>query len=783
MSGDTNTAKPTTYQSNLAKLPRALAPLLERPQWVIWRWTPKPGGGFQKPPFMATHPERHASVTDPNTWTSYATALAAVQAGRGEGLSFIQTKQDVFATVDMDNCRNPVTGSVAPWAQLMLEQALHSYAEITPSGYGLRIWGTATGDTLHRKLPLDLSYCPLWRDPLDNPAVELFRRTNKALTISGLDLRQGRSLGNIDSLMDWCVFFGEKHKPAPAAAITPSHFNGNGHGLPYSLDQIELIVSSGTLPPGANRSDLFHAIIGHYVGCGWDAEQITAHIGQFPDGIGGRYLSEGRLRGEVDRSVGKYNAGALPASGVNGWVNNWEAKAPDPELDDDIPEQKPSDPDPELDDDVSEQKQPPRDPAPDLDDAELNDDELDSDENPEPSKHRPDLPPLYAHGDPDPRPVKSWCVKHLIPVCGHGLLSGQWGTCKTFVVFELAAALGSGQPFLGRVVKRQCGVLLIAAEGANEVRLRLDAVVRAKCGGMQRAPFRWYETAPMLLHKDSVETLIAMARQADASLQEEFGLPLGIIVIDTIAACAGYARSGDENDPAVGQAVMNVLKAVAQALDCFVLGVDHFGKNLEAGTRGASSKEASCDLVLACLGDKELSGNVTNTRLAVRKNRGGQQGREYPFVTRIVNAPEPDEDGEPITTMVVDWVAASPGGTQAPPDPWAQGRQQEQRTAALRLKRILMSVLAGQGMELPIPPDGPVVRMVAQKIVQKEFYTHTPADGTPEQKRKIRHQQFNRALAWAEDKQLIGIEEIDDVTYLRLTRPDLEDDDGEPEPE
>lgn len=42
--------------------------------------------------------------------------------------------------------------------------------------------------------------------------------------------------------------------------------------------------------------------------------------------------------------------------------------------------------------------------------------------------------------------------------------------------------------------------------------------------------------------------------------------------------------------------------------------------------------------------------------------------------------------------------------------------------------------------------------------------------------------QFSRALAWAEDKQLIGVEDIDDVTYLRLTRPDPEDDDGE-EPE
>ena len=33
-----------------------------------------------------------------------------------------------------------------------------------------------------------------------------------------------------------------------------------------------------------------------------------------------------------------------------------------------------------------------------------------------------------------------------------------------------------------------------------------------------------------------------MARQAEASLQEEFGLPLGLIVIDTIAACAGYTQ-------------------------------------------------------------------------------------------------------------------------------------------------------------------------------------------------------------------------------------------------
>jgi hypothetical protein len=122
---------------------------------------------------------------------------------------------------------------------------------------------------------------------------------------------------------------------------------------------------------------------------------------------------------------------------------------------------------------------------------------------------------------------------------------------------------------------------------------------------------------------------------------------------------------------------------------------------------------------------------------------------------------------------------------QTPPEsnPWAQSRPQDQRTAVLRLQRVLMSILADQGVELPIPPDGPVVRMVEQEIVRTEYFTRTPVDGSPEQKRKARHMQFSRALAWAEDKQLIGVEEINDVTYLRLTRPDPEDDDEEPEPE
>ena len=150
VSSDTITAKPTTHQADLAKLPRALSPLLERPHRGIWRWTPKRDGSFQKPPFMATQPERHASTKDPSTWADYNTALAAVQAGHGDGISYVLTENDPFSAIDLDNCRHLETHSIDAWAQLYMQFAVTSYQEVTPSGTGIRIWGLADGANLNR---------------------------------------------------------------------------------------------------------------------------------------------------------------------------------------------------------------------------------------------------------------------------------------------------------------------------------------------------------------------------------------------------------------------------------------------------------------------------------------------------------------------------------------------------------------------------------------------------------------------------------------------------------
>lgn len=240
---------------------------------------------------------------------------------------------------------------------------------------------------------------------------------------------------------------------------------------------------------------------------------------------------------------------------------------------------------------------------------------------------------------------------------------------------------------------------------------------------------------------------------------------MGLIIIDTIAASAGYNSIGAENDNAINQRLMNVLKLAAQQLDCFVLGVDHFGKDVHSGTRGGSSKESSGDLVLACLGERELSGRMVNTRLVIRKCRGGRTGQEYYFGVREVQLPELDEDGEPISTLVIDWKAQQPEMTKPASDLWEEDRKAETRQSMLLLKRVLMAKLAEAGCELPLKPP---VRGIDREIVREEFYAQTPVDGSEQQKQETRRKRFNRALERAHEKQLIGIREIKGTTYLWL---------------
>jgi hypothetical protein len=87
---------------------------------------------------------------------------------------------------------------------------------------------------------------------------------------------------------------------------------------------------------------------------------------------------------------------------------------------------------------------------------------------------------LHWHGEADPRDTRPWLVETVLPQTGAGLISGQWGTYKTFIALDLAAAVMTGGDFIKFPVRRQGGVLFIACEGQNEIPIRLTAAIEAR---------------------------------------------------------------------------------------------------------------------------------------------------------------------------------------------------------------------------------------------------------------------------------------------------------------
>jgi putative DNA primase/helicase len=113
--------------------------LTDRPQWVCWRLEMRDGKPTKVPYIAGTN--SRASSTDLMTWSSFEYAFAAYEAGEPpyDGIGFVFCSADPLAGIDLDGCRNPETGEIAPWAQKIVADASEGYVEASPSGTGVHI--------------------------------------------------------------------------------------------------------------------------------------------------------------------------------------------------------------------------------------------------------------------------------------------------------------------------------------------------------------------------------------------------------------------------------------------------------------------------------------------------------------------------------------------------------------------------------------------------------------------------------------------------------------------
>jgi AAA domain len=333
-----------------------------------------------------------------------------------------------------------------------------------------------------------------------------------------------------------------------------------------------------------------------------------------------------------------------------------------------------------------------------------------------------------------------WLIKNILPETGAGLVSGQWGSYKTTFALDIAGSVMKSMPFAGRyTIKRQGAVAYFAVEGIAGLASRLSAIARER-GIADALPFAYRSDCPALTAADAADKLTAMVKEVSS----HFNLDVAVVFVDTVISAAAYAKAGDDNDAAASQKVMSTLATVSQRTGALVLGLDHFGKVADTGTRGSSAKEGHADVVLALLADREVNGTITNTRLAIRKQRDGASGFEIPFVPKTVVVGT-DPDGDEITRVVIDWEARAP---QPADKDWAKSLQ--------LLRRILMATLADAGEDVRPFGDGSMVRACDLALVKAEFQKQYVAEGADRQKADARRKAFQRAVKDAQAKALIN---------------------------
>src|SRR5262245_18115052 len=90
---------------------------------------------------------RHAKSDDPATWGSFDELHAVYTAGGYDGIGLVFSKDDDLFGIDLDGCRDSVTGAIDECALSILAR-FKTYAEVCPSGTGVKLFARG-------RLPID----------------------------------------------------------------------------------------------------------------------------------------------------------------------------------------------------------------------------------------------------------------------------------------------------------------------------------------------------------------------------------------------------------------------------------------------------------------------------------------------------------------------------------------------------------------------------------------------------------------------------------------------------
>lgn len=367
----------------------------------------------------------------------------------------------------------------------------------------------------------------------------------------------------------------------------------------------------------------------------------------------------------------------------------------------------------------------------------------------------------WTFGDEMPK-EPPFLIKGLMPAKGLVFVGGPSGAGKSFISILIAMALASGRPFFGHEIPKPGGTIIIASEGGDTIAPRLMAahiglgldskalpiaVIRRNIGDL---------SAP-----SDYKALIARIQSIAAEILARFGVPVRMVVVDTVAAAFSLK---DENSSAETTRMCKWLAGLGECIGALPVGNHHYGKSSESGLRGSSAIRAAADAVIAVLGERdELTGRCSNRRIVLTKSRSGVEGVVYPFELQSV---EVGTDG--FDAIVSAKVVALESGAK-----FGHG-QARSATKGGKGLGCLMSALRQSlldfGRDERVFADGPILRVVDRERVRENFCANTSADGTTQQIASRRRQAWKRASDTAESQGHIKCYEKNGVQLMWLLK-------------
>jgi hypothetical protein len=297
---------------------------------------------------------------------------------------------------------------------------------------------------------------------------------------------------------------------------------------------------------------------------------------------------------------------------------------------------------------------------------------------------------------PAPAAGARWLIEDLWAAEAVGCVGGLPKQGKTWLGLEMAVAVASGKPCLGRFKVSSPGPVLVfcAEDAAHDVRARVAGIAKARDIDFERLPVGWIGVPDLLLDD------VTHRRRLSMTLAE---LKPKLLVLDPLVRL----HRGDENSAAEVSDLLGFLRGLQRQHHVAIVLVHHVRKSgaSEPGTalRGSGDLHAWGDSNLYLV---KREGRPT----VVAEHRANRA--PAPFVVKLDGDPArlvvddtPPVQADPIDDKIVKALAAAPLTRTALRE--RLGVRNETLGAAVdRLIAAGRVLRVDGGLAVPVPPSG-----------------------------------------------------------------------------